>query len=261
MKRLVLFLLLVLPVVLLAQKKDGKVDERAVMAKAVMEKACERCRSIKSGYYEMSVYRKHSGYHDDLHSYETKCYFDKNGGNSLWDYHFNIFTQYIDESWRNPFNTVYDGNKLLYSTANDKTVYDNPKSDKEKLALLELSLEVFLPFMNKENDMWELWLGGGYDFWLLGEKRVDNSLCYQILLSRNDKDRPKPTRDMGTNINEQCILWIDKETLLPLMYTEEWYVRSKEKGVVSFGYLKQKLNKFDENGFDKKQVDVSTKLL
>ena len=259
MKRLVLLSLLLLPVVLFAQKKEEEMNKKAATAKVIMEKACERCRSIKSGYYEMSVYRKQSGYHDDLHSYETKCHFDKNGGNSLWDYHFNIFTQYIDESWHNPFNIIYDGNKLLYSTANDKTVYD--KSDKEKLSLLELSLEVFLPLMNKEHDIWELWLGGNYDFWLLGEKRVDNSLCYQILLSRNEKNRPKPTRDMNSNINEQCILWINKETLLPLMYTEEWYVRSKEKGVVSFGYLKQKLNKFDENGFDKKQVDVSTKLL
>lgn len=254
MKRLILLPLMLLPVVLFAQKTEGEMN-----AKTIMEKACDRCRSIKSGYYEMSVYRKLSGYHDDLHSYETKCYFDKNGGKSFWDYHFNIFTQYIDESWHKPFYAVYDGDKLLHYTGNERIICKDPRNGKDQQASsLYLFLEVYLPFLNKENDMWELWLSENYDICLLGEYRVDNSLCYKILLSRTKKNRQKPTRDMNSNINEQCILWIDKETLLPLMYTEEWYVRSKEKGVVSFGYLKQKLNKFDENGFDKRKVDVST---
>lgn len=261
MKKIVLLLMLLLPAALFAQKKQASMNENSAKVKAVLEKSRERCQSIKSGYYEMSVYRKLSGYNDDLHAYETKCYFDKKGGNSLWDYRFNIFTRCTDENWYEPFTVVYDGGKLLRYTDKMHVICENPRnSEDQQILSLGLSLEVYLPFMNKEMNMWKLWFGGDYDFWLLGEKRVDDSLCYEILLCRNQKNRQKPTRNMSSNINEQCILWIDKETFLPMMYSEAWIVSSKGKGVVSFGYLKQKLNKFDENGFDEKQVDVSNKL-
>ncbi len=179
---------------------------------AILKQSAEKCKAVKSGYYEMTKYRKSMTRKDTLTDVSS-CTFKKNGADTLHPLLFHLTSSVPGGSQK---VELFSGKDYVNYTTKDSTgrIYSIAKNPDLVKEMLEYA-NIYAPFKNSKcfpvpSESPKV------SVTLAGEESIKNNPCYRVrIIEKPDYDSSDVIHSLKTEYN----IWIDKKGLLPVQYS------------------------------------------
>ena len=192
-------------------------------AEDVLRKSYQKCQSIQSGHYEMTLKKKWMSGNDTIIT-PYICDFKKLPDDTIFGKAFNLVehVEYLDSTWSNYY--LYTGNEEVFYSDSTGTIVSCDLWAKDIIAGRH-NLDFYTPLTNKSSypmrtntDMDDENIFDKDHSYSLSETQLDGKPCYLVDILGPADEEPDSIYGMQT-IRYEINLWIDKEDYMPIQYS------------------------------------------
>jgi peroxiredoxin len=218
-------------------------SSKAQDPKEILQRSYEKCRAIRSGYYEFLIFDEDRTGSDTIYN-KSKCYFKKeNNTKPLQFYKIEYRNgKYLRES-------IFDGENYSFTKSDDSVFVNIKYSEYPIIIKSKINREEFYsPFSDNsvsiiphDSDL----IDTNRIYSLIGEEQINNYDCYHIRVKIN---YDTVDAQLFTTLNEQSDYWISKTDYIPICYSQVAEIYEFPKN--SFFYEKYELKDYRINQYN-----------